>query len=89
MKLTSTTSFAQAVYAVVEKIPRGQVLTYKQVAKQAGRSKAHRAVGSILSKNQNPKIPCHRVIKSDGSVGRYNGLHGNKLALLKREGAIL
>ena len=82
------TPFAQAVFAVVAKIQRGRVLTYQQVAKLAGRPQAYRAVGTILSNNQNPKIPCHRVIRSDGSVGGYNGLQGKKLALLKREGAV-
>lgn len=85
---TSATTFAQAVSAVVANIPRGKVLTYQQVAKQAGRPQAYRAVGTILSKNRNPKIPCHRVVRSDGSIGGYNGLQGKKLALLKREGAI-
>ena len=84
----TATSFAQSVLAVVAKIPRGKVLTYQQVAKLAGRPRAYRAVGTILSKNQNPKTPCHRVIRSNGSIGGYNGLQGRKLTLLKREGAI-
>lgn len=82
------TPFAQKIYAVVRAIPRGKVLTYQQVARQAGRPRAYRAVGTILSKNRNPKIPCHRVIRSDGSIGGYNGLQGKKLALLKAEGAL-
>lgn len=82
------TPFAAMVYAVVAGIPRGKVLTYQQVAKLAGRPRAQRAVGTILSQNTNPKIPCHRVIRSDGSVGGYNGLQGKKRALLKREGAL-
>ncbi len=82
------TFFAQSVYATVAKIPRGEMLTYKQVAILAGRPKAYRAVGTILSQNQNPKIPCHRVVRSDGKVGGYNGLRGKKLVLLKCEGAV-
>jgi O-6-methylguanine DNA methyltransferase len=77
-----------AVYRVVAAIPRGKDLTYKQVATKARHPGAIRADGTILSKNTDPKVPCHRVIKSDGSLGSYNGLHGKKLALLKREGAV-
>lgn len=79
------TSFAATVYAVVRQIPKGETLTYKQVAEAAGRPGAYRAVGNILNKNQDPEVPCHRVIKSDGSVGGYNGLQGLKEQLLKQE----
>ena len=82
------TPFAQKVYTVVRSIPRGKFLTYQQVAQKAGQPRAYRAVGSILSKNADPSVPCHRVIKSDGSVGGYNGLLGKKKALLKAERAI-
>jgi len=81
-------SFQEKVYNVVRKIPRGKVLTYKEVALRAGSPKAARAVGSILKKNYNPEIPCHRVIRSDGIVGEYNRGRAKKLALLKKEGAI-
>ena len=64
-------------------------MTYKKVAKLAGRPKAWRAVGNILNRNQNPKIPCHRVIKSDGRVGGYNYGERKKIALLKEEGIII
>jgi len=82
------TSFQEKVYEVVSKIPRGKVLSYKEVAKLAGRPRAQRAVGNILNKNQDPEIPCHRVIKSDGSIGGYNKGIKRKIALLKREGAL-
>lgn len=82
------TSFAKKVYQVVSKIPRGKVLTYKQVAAKAGSPGAYRAVGTILSKNIDDTIPCHRVVRSNGEVGEYNGLRGKKRALLKAEGAI-
>ncbi len=82
-------SFAQKVYSIVRKIPAGKVLTYQQVAEKMGSPKSYRAVGSALKKNTNPLIPCHRVIKSDGRVGEYNGLTGKKIELLKKEGAIL
>lgn len=79
------TSFAATVYEVVRQIPKGETLTYKQVAAAAGRPGAYRAVGNILNKNQDPNVPCHRVIKSDGTVGGYNGLQGEKERLLKQE----
>jgi O-6-methylguanine DNA methyltransferase len=58
-------SFRKRVFGVVKKIPKGSVLTYKEVAKRAGSPKAFRAVGSILKANFDPTISCHRVIKSD------------------------
>ncbi len=78
--------FAQRVYNIVGHIPRGKVLTYKQVARRAGSPRAYRAVGNILNKNRNPKVPCHRVIRADGHVGGYfHGTHA-KLARLRKEG---
>ena len=81
-------SFKQKVFDVVSKIPKGKTLTYKEVARRAGRPKASRAVGNILSKNYDPKISCHRVVRSDGKIGKYNRGAKNKLQLLKKEGAI-
>lgn len=77
--------FAKEVLKIVSRIPRGKVKTYQEVAELAGRPKAYRAVGNILNKNYNPKIPCHRVIKSDGKIGGYNRGLGKKLFLLKKE----
>jgi O-6-methylguanine DNA methyltransferase len=82
-------SFKEKVYKIVKQIPRGSVLSYKGVAKKAGRPKAYRAVGNILNKNYDKKIPCHRVVKSDGKPGGYNRGLKNKVALLKREGVII
>ncbi|HEY4489834.1 MAG TPA: MGMT family protein [Candidatus Paceibacterota bacterium] len=80
-------NFSQKVYEVVRKIPRGKTLTYKQVARIAGKPKASRAVGNIISKNTNKNVPCHRVIRSDGKLGGYNGLRGkSKMQLLAKEG---
>ena len=59
-------TFTQKVYEVVQKIPKGKVSTYKEVARLAGSPKASRAVGNILHANHDPAIPCHRVIRSDG-----------------------
>lgn len=78
-------TFAQKVYKIARQIPKGQVLTYAQVAKRAGRPKAYRAVGNILNKNYDPKIPCHRVIRSDRKVGGYNRGVEKKIKKLKRE----
>ena len=66
------TEFAQKVYEIVRGIRRGETMTYKEVAKLAGNPKAYRAVGSILNKNYNSQIPCHRVVRSDGKAGGYN-----------------
>lgn len=78
--------FKKKILDIVKKIPRGKVLSYKDVAKLAGKPKAWRAVGNILNKNLNLKIPCHRVIRSDGKIGGYNRGIKKKIALLKREG---
>lgn len=81
-------SFKQKVLAVVSKIPKGKMVTYKEVAKRAGSPHASRAVGNILNGNYDPKIPCHRVIRSDGKIGGYNRGAKKKLRLLQKEGAI-
>jgi len=78
-------SFKQAVEAVVKNIPRGKTLSYKQVAFAAGRPNAARAVGQIMAHNSDLSIPCHRVIRSDGKAGGYNGLRGEKVRLLEEE----
>ncbi len=81
-------SFREKVLAVVKKIPKGKVLMYKAVARLAGSPFAFRAAGNILSKNRDPKIPCHRVVRSDGNLGGYNRGVKNKLAILKKEKAL-
>ncbi len=79
--------FKDLVFAVVSKIPRGKTLTYKEVARRAGRPRAFRAVGNILNTNYDPKIPCHRVIRSNGTIGGYNLGSKKKRALLRKENA--
>ena len=74
---------------MVKRIPKGKVMTYKILAKLAGYPKACRAAGSALNKNRNPKIPCHRIIKSDGKVGGYSRGTKKKIVLLKKEGIII
>jgi len=93
------TIFQNKVYKVVSKIPKGKVLTYKKVASLAGHFKSWRAVGNLLNKNKNlyppkfskktlagKKIPCHRVIRSDGKIGGFNKGVRNKIRLLNAEG---
>lgn len=80
--------FKARVLEKVSKIKKGEVLTYKQVAASVGSPGAYRAVGNILNKNYDLKIPCHRVIRSDGQIGGYNRGSQNKLQRLKREGAV-
>ena len=80
------------MWAYLKKIPRGSVKTYSQVAKNIGKPLAVRAVANAIGKNPYPpKIPCHRVIRSDGSLGGYSGKGGDKTKrlLLKNEGIIL
>ena len=83
-----TAYFKSKVFKVVSRIPKGKTLTYREVARRAGKPKAYRAVGNILSTNYDPKIPCHRVIRSDGKIGNYNRGLRLKLELLKKEKAI-
>jgi O-6-methylguanine DNA methyltransferase len=63
-------------------------MTYKEVARKAGRFRAYRAVGNILNTNYNPRIPCHRVIRSDGKIGGWNRGGKLKIKILKKEGAL-
>jgi len=87
MTPSKSTTFRDAVRVVVKGIPPGQVLSYKQVATKAGNPKASRAVASIMKSNFDLKIPCHRVIRSDGKLGGYNrGGEKQKLKLLTKEG---
>jgi methylated-DNA-[protein]-cysteine S-methyltransferase len=82
------TPFTQSIYNIVKKIPQGKTLTYKEVARLAGRPSAFRAVGNVLNKNYDPEIPCHRVVRSDGKTGGYNRGSEKKIARLKEEGAL-
>lgn len=90
-KITTTpglTPFQRAVYRTVARIPKGKTLTYAQVARAIGRPQAARAVGNALNKNPfAPAVPCHRVVRSDGSVGGFAQGTAVKRRLLKREGA--
>lgn len=82
-------TFKEKVFKLVEKIPEGKTMTYKEIAELTSSPRAWRAVGNILNKNKNPKIPCHRVIRSDGKLGGYNKGEKKKRELLKKEGTIM
>ena len=84
------TDFQIKVWNELKKIPSGEVRTYKQVAESVGHPNSSRAVANACAKNPYaPIIPCHRVVKSDGSLGGYSGLVGveTKMRLLIEEGA--
>ncbi len=82
--------FREKVYEFTKKIPKGKVATYKKVAIAIGSPKAARGVAMVLSKNFDPKIPCHRVVRSDGNLGGYNrGGIAIKAKLLQREGVLM
>lgn len=86
--LRGATAFERAVLEKAREIPRGQVRPYGWVAREIGRPRAVRAVGSALAKNPVPLlIPCHRVVRGDGSVGQYIFGSATKRALLMSEGA--
>jgi O-6-methylguanine DNA methyltransferase len=81
--------FRQKVLEIVKNIPKGNTMTYKEVATRAKSPRAFRAVGSIMAQNFDPAVPCHRVIKSDGTLGNYNrGGTKAKEKILRAEGAI-
>ena len=91
MKLKGTV-FQLKVWNYLKKIPRGKVITYLELAKAIKMPKAVRAVANAVGKNPYPpKIPCHRVIRSDGKLGGYSAPGGikTKKKLLKKEGIIL
>ncbi|MEM3067358.1 MAG: MGMT family protein [Thermoplasmata archaeon] len=75
------------IYEYLKKVPKGKVITYKELAKSVN-SKAYRFVGHCMKTNSNRiKIPCYKVIKSDGKIGEYSdgGIEG-KIAKLRKEG---
>ena len=88
MSKLSGTHFQLKVWKYLKKIPKGKVKTYLDIAKAIGKPKAFRAVANAVGKNPFPPIiPCHRVIRSDGSIGGYSGKGGikQKRQLLKSE----
>ncbi len=88
LKDDRSSRFEKKVYIAVSKIPRGEVRSYKWVAAKIGSPDAARAVGNALNKNPYPVIiPCHRVIRSDGSLGGFSKGASAKLKLLRSEKA--
>lgn len=88
-------TFRDAVYDVVRRIPTGTVLTYGEVAAQAGKPKAARAVGTLMRGNHKSflthahdptAIPCHRVVAAGYRLGGFNGGTEAKIRLLTAEG---
>jgi len=81
------TTFQKQVYKTVLLIPHGQTRSYKWVAEKSGFPRAFRAVGLALKRNPYVgKVPCHRVIKSDGSLGGFSRGWRLKRKMLKSEG---
>jgi O-6-methylguanine DNA methyltransferase len=79
-------SFALAVYAIVRSLKPGETKSYSEVASLAGKPRAARAVARLMATNYDVTIPCHRVIRKDGSPGGYNrGGEHKKRAILVRE----
>ena len=80
--------FNRMVWRACMEIPEGEVRSYGWIAERIGRPGAARAVGSALAKNPYaPQVPCHRVIRSDGKIGKYSGRGGvrMKIKLLEQE----
>ncbi len=91
LKEKGVTNFQMRVLLATYSIPKGKTITYKQLAKKAGYPHAYRAVGSAMKMNPlAPTIPCHRVIRSDGSLGNYSAEGGakKKMLMLQQEHAI-
>ena len=79
--------FKERVRKVVKDIKKGKVMSYGEVAKRAGNPGAGRAVGTIMAGNFDKTIPCHRVIRSDGTTGGYNRGRTQKIKILRKEKA--
>ena len=84
------TTFEQKVLSTIKLIPTGKVSTYREVARAIGRAGSARAVGNALNKNPDaPRVPCHRIVKSNGELGGYAGGEKRKIALLAKEGVVV
>ena len=84
--MKSKNSFNEKCYSVLAKVPKGKVTTYKEIAKKLN-SKAYRAVGNAMNKNPYaPKVPCHRVVNSNGNIGGFASGFKNKIEILRKEG---
>ncbi len=84
-------SFRETVYQTLRKVPKGKVVTYGQLARLAGKSKAARAVGLFMRTNPDaPQTPCHRVVATNGNLTGYSGKDGvrGKKKMLLAEGVV-
>ncbi|MFO7835849.1 MAG: MGMT family protein [Candidatus Thorarchaeota archaeon] len=85
--LEGYTEFEREVYLTTYRIPEGKVSTYGRIAKEIGRPNAYRAVGNTLHKNPlHPIVPCHRVVKQDGSFGGDEERAAGRRKQVKNEG---
>ncbi len=81
--------FAGRVRDAVRQIPKGETRSYGEVARAIGYPGAARAVGTVMKNNYDPTVPCHRVVRADGKLGKYNrGGERAKKRLLEKEGAL-
>ncbi len=81
------TKFQSECYEALKKVPKGKVITYAGLAREIGKPKAHRAVGNAMNKNPfAPKVPCHRVVKSNGELGGFADDINLKIKRLHEEG---
>ncbi len=81
-----TNSFSEKCYSLLRKVPKGKITTYKALAEKLG-TKAYRAVGNAMNKNPYaPRVPCHRVVKSNGEVGGFFSGTKKKIEMLRKEG---
>jgi methylated-DNA-[protein]-cysteine S-methyltransferase len=86
MEMNQERNFNERCYELLNQIPKGKVTTYKEMANALG-TKAWRAVGTAMAKNANLiNTPCHRVVRSDGTVGQYALGTARKSELLSSEG---
>lgn len=84
------TEFQNKCYKVLKQVPKNKITTYKDLAKAIGHPKAYRAVGTAMNKNPfAPKVPCHRVINSNGELGQFAFGQEAKQVLLQKEGLIV
>ena len=91
--MINTNTFNEKVYSILRKVPKGKVTTYKDLAEKL-HTKAYRAVGQAMKRNPYaPKVPCHRCVSSDGSIGGFSGKWSpkskevkKKIMLLRKEG---
>ena len=89
MILQNQNNFAERVRDAVRQIPKGQTRSYGEVARAIGYPGAARAVGTVMKNNYDPRVPCHRVVRSDGKLGGYNrGGERRKRQILKEEGVV-